>query len=113
MNTWLDCPREDLHEIPFMESHGFTTVFNSNDIKYRRTTPDNVPHEPVGFIKNNIRFTKGCKWVDNINDSFRTLHTVWYASIKNNDRSWTEMVRLFNSLEEAIESYLGISKLDK
>ena len=109
MRTWLDIERSDLHGIPFMESHGFTTVFNTKDIKAGRVTPDYVPHDPVGFVNKNIRITKSCKWVDNVNDNFRTLHTVWYVSVKDNPITWTEMGRMYNSLEEVLEDYLGIT----
>ena len=58
IKTWLDLHREDLRSIPMMEEKGFTTVFSYDDKGYKRTTPDNAPHFPVNFKKNDLHIWK-------------------------------------------------------
>ena len=51
MANWTDHPREDLHMLPEMLNRGWTADFHYTDKRNNRTTPDNVPHNTVRFIK--------------------------------------------------------------
>jgi hypothetical protein len=55
MNKWEDYTREDLHNIPYMESQGFSVEFHRIDKHYGRTVPQSVPHWPVSFRKGDMR----------------------------------------------------------
>ena len=55
MNKWEDYTREDLHNIPYMESQGFSVEFHRIDKHYGRTVPQSVPHWPVSFRKGDLR----------------------------------------------------------
>lgn len=48
---WTDHPREDLRMIPTMIKKSWDIEFEPRDRKYGRITPDNVPHWPVDFKK--------------------------------------------------------------
>lgn len=54
MANWTDYSREDLKMIPEMMKHGWMPDFHENDVRYKRTTPDNIPHNSIRFIKGQI-----------------------------------------------------------
>lgn len=102
--TWLDCPREDLHGIPFMESHGYSPIFSTKDIQNSRIRPSNVPHDPVGFIKDNIHVWKSCKYVNIENSRFRDIVTYWRTA-ELIDGSFANH-KEFDTLDEVVTHYL-------
>ena len=55
---WEDCQRDDLRNIPLLESLGYTTIFNYKDKRNDRTDPLNTPHDPVSFEKGNYHIWK-------------------------------------------------------
>lgn len=59
---WEDCPREDLNMIPQMIAKGYTPEFKQSDKQYERITPENVPHNAVSFVKDNLHLWKGYSW---------------------------------------------------
>lgn len=52
--TFADMPREDLNQIPFMESNGWTRLLSRQDTRWGRTTPENPPHDSVSFKRANV-----------------------------------------------------------
>lgn len=89
---WEDCPRNDLHTIPQMESLGYTIKFNYKDVRYDRITPQNVPHEPVSFEKENYMIWKCMKrfsdgdiiygWQTAYIIGGHFIDHIWFATLK-------------------------------
>ena len=93
---WEDCQRDDLHSIPLMESLGYTTKFNYKDKRYDRTTPLNVPHDPVSFEKEDYVIWK-CMERITTGDMIYGWQTAYLK-----DGSFTEH-KWFPTIEKAIE----------
>jgi len=51
MKNWSDSPRIDLNCFDKAVAQGWTPVFDWRDKTNGRTTPDNCPHNPVGYKK--------------------------------------------------------------
>ena len=51
MKKWSDSPRIDLCYMEHAISQGWTPEFDWRDKTHNRTTPDNCPHNPVGYKK--------------------------------------------------------------
>ena len=90
MKTWEECDREDLNMIPKMIEAGWTLNFTTQDKKYNRTTPDNVPHDGIGFIKDIVH-----AWI-----SYYNNHTWRVADLIDNHYC---NFRNYDSLTEIIE----------
>lgn len=74
---WIKCSRDDLSGIPFMIENGYTPKFSDMDKRYKRINHISIPHDSVGFIKNNIHVWKLCKFVEKENSRFRDVVTYW------------------------------------
>lgn len=57
--TWKDFEdkdvRDDLKYAQRMMDAGFEMEFSSTDRMFKRTTPDNIPHDPIGFKNGKYR----------------------------------------------------------
>lgn len=96
--TWLSCGRDDLHGIPFMESHGFTPEFSYNDKRNGRNTPLCLPCDAVGFIKNDLHCWKFMQKRDG------DYHYIWQTAILDNN--YFTKHKSFDTLEEIVKHYL-------
>lgn len=61
IKRWEDCAREDLNMIPKMIAAGWQPVFDYRDMRHGRLTPDNPPHDGVGFRNGIVHAWKGYK----------------------------------------------------
>ncbi len=59
--TWEDLPREDLKHISRLIEMGWLPIFSYTDKRYKRTDPDNCPHDNVSFEKGDsaLRYSYG------------------------------------------------------
>lgn len=102
MKTWLDFEREDLRGIPFMESHGFSTIYNDKDITNGRITPEYVPHYPVGFKRGVMYVWMNYKWANKTLSNDRELLQYWIVAELINNYFCNHLQ--FDTLSDVIEA---------
>ena len=93
---WEDCQRDDLRNIPLMESLGYITVFNYKDKRYDRTNPLNPPHDPVSFENGNYVIWK-CMQRNSAGDLIYGWQTAYLREGIYTEHKW------FPIIEEAIK----------
>lgn len=99
-SKWEDFPRSDLRMISELTSRGWKLVFNYLDTRDGRVTPDNVPHNPVGFKKGTTFL-----WKTPYMDQKSILHDRWTAADLV-ERHFVKH-RLYYSIDEAIVEETG------
>jgi hypothetical protein len=93
LEGWLKCGRDDLNRIPMMVANGYTVEFDYNDIRAKRITPENVPHNCVAFSKGNLHTWKGYKNEYVPDSRFRLLWGYWITAILV-DKHYTNHIHL-------------------
>lgn len=88
-HQWEKLMREDLKHINEIEMLGWNRSFNYNDIIAGRINPNNVPHNPVSFKRNNFSL-----WFAN--------HK-WIIAMNKNGRYFNH--QYFNKLMDAVNTF--------
>ena len=78
--AWLTMPRTDLNMIPKMHELGYVIQMNYDDKRHGRTIPENVPHNPVSFSKDNYYIWKGIKTSRKDDEMFSDITEVWHTA---------------------------------
>ena len=76
-DRWRDCLRDDLNCIPLAIENDWTLKFSYIDKMYGRTTPSDVPHDTLSFIKGDKVCWKVYSVIKENNGIFHPLYEAW------------------------------------